>query len=142
MALRLWLFRPALDHRARAAAFVGVFELLADAVFGVAEIKFGADAGVAKRRRQLLEVGDALAVEHGDEHRAGSRLFAELAERGERRLQARDADGKAGRRHRLAHKARNEAIVTPAATDRAEANRAAFFVLDLEGQFNSKTGPV
>ena len=67
-------------------------------------------------------------------------FVAELAERGERRLQARDADGEAGRRHRLAHEARDEPIVTPAAADRAEAHRAAFVVFGFDQQFNFVDG--
>ena len=105
-------------------------------VLRVAEIEFGADAGVAQRRDHALVVGDAVAVEHGDDHRAGLGLGVELAERGQRRLQPRHADGEAGRRHRLAAEARHEAVITPAAADRAEAHRAAFLVLGLEGQFN------
>ncbi len=60
----------------------------------------------------------------------------ELADERERRLQPRHADGEAGRRHRLAHEARDEAVVAPAAADRAEAHRAAFVVLGFEGEFN------
>ena len=58
--------------------------------------------GVAQRAHHALVVGDAVAVEDGDDHRAGLGFAVELAERGERRLQTRDADGEAGRRHRLA----------------------------------------
>ncbi len=38
--------------------------------------------------------------------------------------------------HRLAAKARDEAVITPAAADRAEAHRAALLVLGFEQQFN------
>ena len=122
------------------AALVGIFELLADAVLGIAEIEFGADAGVAKLGGERLAGLHAVGAEHRDQHGAGGRLLAELAERGERRLQARDADGEAGRRHRLAHEARHETVVAPAAADRAETHRAAFVVLDLEGEFNFVDG--
>ena len=54
----------------------------------------------------------------------------------ERGLQPRHADGKAGRRHRLAAEARHQAIITPAAADRAEAHGAAFFVFGLKQQFH------
>ncbi len=84
----------------------------------------------------FLVVGDAVAVEHRDHHRAGRGLAVELAEHGQRRLQARDADGEAGRRHRLAAEARHQAVVAPAAADRAEAHRPAFLVLGFEQQFN------
>ena len=63
----------ALDDRAGAVALVGVFQLLADIVLRIAEIEFGADAGVAQRRHHLLVVGDAVAVEHRDHHRARAR---------------------------------------------------------------------
>ena len=66
----------------------------------------------------------------------GAGLPLELAEMRERGLQARDADGETGRRHRLAAKARHEPVVAPAAADRAEAHRAAFLVLGFEGEFN------
>ncbi len=91
---------------------------------------------VAQGRHHALIVGDAVAVEDGDDHRAGFRFFAELAERGEGCLQARDADGEAGRRHRLAAEARDQTVIAPAAADRAKTHRAAFLVLYLEGQFN------
>ena len=52
-----------------------------------------------------LVVGDAIAVEHGDDHRAAAGLGVELADERERRLQARDADGESRRRHRLAAEA-------------------------------------
>ena len=49
----------------------------------------------------------------------------------QRRHQARDADGKAGRRHRLAAKARDEPIVAPPAADRAESHDPSLLVGDL-----------
>ena len=129
------LFVGALDDGARAAAAVGVFHLLAEIVLGVAEIELGADAGVAQLRDELLVAGD-VAAEDGDDDGAGLPFAAELAERAERRLQPRDADGEAGRRHRLAHEARDETVVTPAAADRAEADGAAFVVFGFDEQFN------
>ena len=63
-------------------------------------------------------------VENRDNHRAGLRLRADLAEMLQRRMQARHADGKARRRHRLAAEARDESVIAPAAADRAEAHRA------------------
>ena len=99
----------------------------------IAEIKLGADAGVAQRRDHLLVVGDAVAIEHGDDHRAGCGLCRRACRAGvQRRLQARHADGEAGRRHRLAAEARHQSVVAPAAADRAEAHRAAFLVLGFE----------
>ena len=79
--LAFGLLVGALDHRARRAALVGVFHLLADAVLGIAEIELGADTGVAQRRDERLVVGDAVAVEHGDHARARLGGFAaELAD--------------------------------------------------------------
>jgi hypothetical protein len=68
---------------------------------------FGADIGGAQGRDHALIIGDAVAVEYGDDNRAGLAFFAELAEHRERRLQPRDADREAGRRHRLTHEARH-----------------------------------
>src|SRR3974390_3367831 len=48
----------ALDYRAWASAPVGVLHLLAKAMLRIAEIKFGAYAGVAQGRNQLLIIGD------------------------------------------------------------------------------------
>src|SRR5665647_621911 len=129
------LLVAALDDDARRMALVGIFELVAD-VLRIAEIKFGADVGGAERRYHALVVGDAVAVEYGDDDRAGARFAVELAERGQRRLQTRDADREAGGRHRLAAEARNKPVITPAATDRTETNGAAFVVLYLEGEFD------
>ena len=56
----------------------------------------------------------------------------------ERRQKPRHADRKAGRRNRLAAKARDQPVVTPAAADRAEADRAAGLILDLESEFGLK----
>ena len=114
---------------------VGIFELVAH-VLGIAEIELGADVGVAQGRDHLLVVGDAVAVEHGDDDGTEFRRGVELAEHRERGLQPRHADGKTGRRHRLAAKARDQTIVAPAAADRAEANRTAFFVLGLKREFD------
>src|SRR5262249_2057441 len=55
-------------------------------------------------------------------------------------LQARDADGETGRRHVVAAEAADEAVVAPAAADRAEAHRPAFVVLDLEGELHLEDG--
>ena len=109
----------ALDDDAGRVAPIGIFHLRAE--FAGAEIKLGADAGVTQRRDHLLVVGDAVLVEHGDDHRAGFGLGLDLAEMLQRGQQARHADGKSRRRHRLAAKARHKTIITPAAADRTEA---------------------
>src|SRR5665213_1376378 len=129
-------FVGALDNRARTAAFIGIFQLLADGMFRVAEIKLGADAGIAQLRDEFLAVRDLHAGKHRDQHRPALCFAAELAERGERGLQARYADGKSGRRHRLAAKARHQTIVTSAAADRTKADWPAFVVLGFDQQFN------
>ncbi len=64
------LLVAALDDGAGRVALVGIFQLLAEIVLRIAEIKLGADAGVAQRLRHALIVGDAVAVEHRDQHRA------------------------------------------------------------------------
>src|SRR5674476_1586592 len=66
------LLVAALDDDARRMALVGIFELVAD-VLRIAEIKFGADVGGAERRYHALVVGDAVAVEYGDDDRAPAR---------------------------------------------------------------------
>src|SRR5262249_6623010 len=125
----------ALDDHARRVAAVGIFELVAH-VLGIAQIELGADFPGPKRRHHLLVVSDAVAIEHS--HHDGAEFGAriELAEERQRRLQRRHPDGKTRRRHRLAAEARDEAVVTAAAADRAEAHRAAFFILGVEQQFD------
>ena len=76
----LGLFVGALDDGARRAALVGIFELLADAVFRVAEIELGADAGVAQRRGELLAVGTLSAPNTVTTTGPGGGFLAELAE--------------------------------------------------------------
>src|SRR5207249_11312841 len=111
------------DHAWRVAA-VGIFELVAH-VLGVAEIELGADIRVAQLRDHLLIIGDTITIEHCDDHRPEIGARVELAKHRQRRLQARHTDRKSRRRHRLAAEARDEAIVTAAAADRAEADGAA-----------------
>ena len=66
-----------------------------------------------------------------------------LAERGERRLQARHADGEAGGRHLGAGEALDQAVVAPAAADRAEAHGLAVLVRRPAMVISaSNTGPV
>src|SRR5258705_5327885 len=127
------LVRALNDHAGRIAP-VGVFELVAH-VPGIAEIELGADFFGAQGRDHLLIVGDAVAVEYGDDHGTEFLRGVELAEHRQRGLQPRYADRKTGRRHRLAAKARHQPVVTPAAADRAEAHGPAFFVFGVEQQF-------
>ena len=91
---------------------------------------------VAQRRDHLLVVGDAVAVEHGDDHGAELRPGVELAEHGQRGLQPRHADRETRSPAPVRPKPRHQPIITPAAADRAEAHRAAFFVFRLEQQFD------
>src|SRR5580704_607203 len=89
----------ALDDDAGAAAAVGVFHLRAE--FSGAEIKLGADAGLAQGRRHALIVGDAVLVEHGDDDGPGLRSGLDLAEMSEGSLEPGYADGEAGCGYRL-----------------------------------------
>src|SRR3984885_915250 len=123
----------ALNDDARRIAAVGIFYLRGE--FAGAEIKLGANARAAQRRHHALIVGDAILVEDSDDDRAALGLGFNLANLFQRRGQARHADGKSRRRHRLAAKARDEAVVTSTAADRAEARRAVFAV-GRECQFN------
>ena len=109
----------ALDDDAGRVALVGIFHLRAE--FSGAEIKLGPDVRGTQFRDHVLVIGKALLVEHGDDDRAGLGFVVKLAEVLERRGEPRYADGKSGGRHRLAAKARHEAIVASAAADRAEA---------------------
>src|SRR5215213_3662180 len=125
------LVRP-LDDRAGRVSPVGIFHLLANAVFWISKIQLGADIRVAKTGNHLLIVGD-FSSEYRDDDRTEGRLGAELAEHRQRRLQTRHADGKSRRRHRLTAETRDETIIAATAADRTEANGAALFVLGFEG---------
>src|SRR6478736_7221263 len=107
------LFIRALDDHARAVAAVGIFELVAH-VLGIAEIELGSDAGSAQGRHHLLIVGDAVAIEHGDDDGAELGPRVELAEQRQRGLEPGHADREPGRRHWLTAEARNESVVTSA----------------------------
>src|SRR5207245_912076 len=120
-------------------ALVGVFELWPH--LARTEIKLGADAGVAQGRDHLLVIGDALAVEHRDDDRAGLGLALDLAEVLQRRHQSRHADGESRRRHRLAAKAFDQSVVAPTAANRAEAHRSALVILSLECQIHFEHWP-
>src|SRR5262249_17298664 len=91
---------------------------------------------VAQGRDHPLVIGDALAVEHRDDDGAGLGLSLDLAEMLQRRHQPRHTDGKSGRRHRLAAKARDQSIVAPAGAYRGETDRSALIVLSLERQIH------
>src|SRR6266545_7609970 len=72
-------FVRTLDDRAGRVSPVGIFHLLANAVFWISKIQLGADIRVAKRRNHLLIVGD-FSSEYRDDDRAKGRLGVELAE--------------------------------------------------------------
>src|SRR3984893_4965328 len=124
-------------------ASVGVLELVAH-VLRIAEIKFRPNAGIAQHPDHALIVRDAVAIEHRHHDRTGIGLGIGLAEVLERGEQARHPDGEAGGRHRLAAETRHQAVVTPAAADRAEAHRSTLVVLGFESQLNlvDRTGVV
>ena len=117
-----------------AAALVGIFHLRLHA--GAAEIDLGADARAARSWRP--SPGSAaiwsLSITSTTTGPGARPDALDLAEHLQRREQARDADGEAGRRHRLAAEARDQTVIAPAAADRAEAHGAAVLVLHLEGQ--------
>src|SRR5699024_1192258 len=87
-----------------------------------------------------LIVGDTILVEHGDDYGPGRSARVALADQSERRLQTRDTNGEAGRRHRLATQARYQTVITTTAANRAEPHRAALCVIGLEQQFNLVNG--
>src|SRR5262249_59292273 len=98
------------------------------AVLWVPKIELGADVSRAQRRHHALIIGDAVAIEHCDHDRACCCLLAELAERGERGLQARHADRKTGCRHRLAAEAGDQPVIASAAAYRPEAHPSTPFL--------------
>src|SRR3984957_19981516 len=132
------LVRP-LDDGAGRIAPVGIFHLLAQAMLGISQIKLGANAGAAQRRDHFLVTRD-LAAEHGDDDGAEFGFGVELAQHRECGLEPRNADGKSSRRYGLAAEARDETIIAPPATDRAETHGATFFVFGFERQFNFEDG--
>src|SRR5215216_3592044 len=132
-------FVRSLDDRAGRVSPVGIFHLLANAVFWISKIQLGADIRVAKTRDHLLIFSD-FSPEHRDDDRTKGRLGVELAEHRQRGLQARHADRKTRRRHRLAAEARDQPVIAATSADGAEADRAAFFVLGLEGEFDLVDG--
>ena len=127
----LGLLVAALDDDAGRAALVGIFQLRAH--LAGAQIKLGVDVRVAQRLHHALIVGDAVLIEHGDDHGTGRGFRLELAEMLERGHEPRHADGESGGRHRLAAKARDESVIASAAADRTEADRIAL-VFGLKGQ--------
>ncbi len=84
-AARMVLFVATLDDDARAVAPVGVFELVAN-VLRIAEVKLGADVRLAQLLDHALIVGQPVAVEHGDDDRAGRRLVFDLGYQKDRSL--------------------------------------------------------
>src|SRR5262245_7293243 len=128
------LLVAALDHDAGRAPLVGIFHLRAE--FSRPEIELGANIGGAQRLHHLLVVADAILIEHGDHHRSVRGLGVGLADQLQCRHQPRHADREPGRRHRLAAKARHEAIIASATADRAEAHRAAGLILGLERELH------
>src|SRR5262245_34157165 len=136
----LFFFVAALNHHAWTAALVSVFHLRAE--FAVTQIKLGTNLlsrrvlGVAQLRHQALIVGDGNIGKYRDDDGAGLGCGFDLAEMLQRRQQPRHADRNARRRHRLAAKARNQSVITPAAADGAEANETALLVLCFEVQIN------
>src|SRR5581483_1362683 len=121
-----------LDHRAWRGALVGIFHLRAE--LARAEIKLGANVGLAQRRDHLLIVGDAILIEHGDDNGTRLGLGVELLQARERIHQARNTDGDAGRRDIVGTKAPDQAVIAPTARNRAEPHRPAILARDRRSQ--------
>ncbi len=85
-------------------------------------------------------VSVAVERQHDNRPRRFGRRDDRALDRAQRREQARDANREAGRRHRLGAEARHEAVVAPAAADRAEADRPAVLARRLEGQLRFEDG--
>ncbi len=99
-------------------------------------------SGVAQGRDEFLVIGHAVFIHRQHDDRAGAWRLATmgLLMARKRREQPRHADGEAGRGDRLGAEAGDEAVITPAAADRAEADGTAVLVLDLEGEFGLEDG--
>ena len=87
-------------------------------------------------------MGDLVLVhdQHDDRAAFVLRLGERAADRLQRGEQPRHADRKAGRRHRLAAKPRDEPVIAPAAADRAEADRMALVVADIDQELGFEDG--
>src|SRR5262245_2181859 len=125
-------FIAPLDDDAGRIPAIGVFHLRLHA--GRAEIDLGADVLSAQPARQHLIFADALAVAHEHDNRPDIRLCITLFDVRECGREPRHADRESGGGYALAAEARDQAVVAPAAADRAEPHRPALVVLDLEGE--------
>ncbi len=132
----------ALDHGDAAPAPVRIFELRVH--LAVAEIEFGRDPRLAQARDELLIVRHRIRIAVEGEHDDGAGRLGRgdngAFDGAQGREQPRDPDRKAGRGNRLLAEARDEAVIAPAAADRAEADRPAVVVLDLEGELRLEDG--
>src|SRR5262249_55985731 len=116
--LALGLLVAALDDDARRGAFVGIFHLRAE--LARPKIKLGAEVSGAQPLPKALIAGDAILLKQRHDDRPGRGLAVDLADELQPPKKPRHADGKSGRWHRLAAKARDEAVIAPAAADRTE----------------------
>src|SRR3990172_12328927 len=124
-----------LNDDARCTSLIGILYLRSH-LGGLAEIKLGADAGLAELLRHLLVVGDAVAVEHQHHHGALRRTLFIFAEALKAEQEPRDADGDAGGRNLLAGEALDQAVIATAAHHRAEPDGLALFVHDGRRQIS------
>ena len=94
---------------------------------------------MAQCLRHFLIAGDLGLIHHQHNNRAerNRRFRADVREGG---LQARDANGEAGRWNLLPGEAGNEIVIAPAAADGAKAHRLAIVAFDLERQLGLKYG--
>src|ERR1043166_4015686 len=130
----LGLLVTALDDHARRAALVGIFELRPH--LAGAEIKLGADAGVAERLHHALIVGEAILLKDSNDDGPGFSLRIALADVNQRRHQPGHADRNPRRGHLIIAEPTNHSIVTSAAGYRTEAHRSSLVVFDSERKFN------
>ena len=133
-ALGLTLGLP-LDHHCRRAPLVSVSNLFTE-ILRRAQEHFGPNARTAEFRRHLLVIGNAILIHNQNHHRPGRLGSAEIAGEFQRMSEARHADREAGCGDGLGTEARDEAIISPAAANRAEHNLLALLIGDGEGQFD------
>src|SRR5579885_472360 len=109
----------ALDHGAGRAALIRIFELRIHA--RGPEIGLGSNPGLAQLRNKALIAGEVLSIEHEDHNRPAPRRARNnrRVDRFQRRIEPRNANGKASRGDILAAEAANEPVIAPAPADRA-----------------------
>ena len=123
----LGLFIAALNDNERAAALVGIFHLGLHA--GGADIHFGADICGAQLLHHFLVIALAFLIHDENDNGSSRFLVLSFAQKFQRGIKPRHADGKSGGRNRLPGKARHQIIIAPSATNGTKTNKVFSFRL-------------